>query len=198
MISHKYKCIFIHIQKTGGSSIKQAIRGRPEGPDRHRHRAGTALRQIYGERYWKKYFKFSFVRNPWDRLVSWWTMIDSQYRPKYERGVKLNNFMTYVITNADSFEAFLYCREMINDYTGRRSVGMNQSDYIPEDVDFIGKFENLHLDFAIVAQRIGLNARLPHIKTTRHAHYRDFYTDKTAALVADLYYKDIERFKYRF
>lgn len=197
MISHKYKCIFIHIQKTGGSSIKQAIRG-PEGRDRHRHRTGAELKRIYGHRCWRKYFKFVFVRNPWDRLVSWWTMIDGKYRPKYESGMKLNNFMTYIVTNASSFEEFLYCQEMIYDGTGRRAVGMNQSDYIPADVDFMGKFENLHLDFAIVAQRIGLDATLPHIKTSQHAHYRDFYTEKTAALVADLYKQDIERFKYTF
>jgi hypothetical protein len=78
-ISHKYKSIFIHIQKTGGDAIETAVRrddSRSRGrfarqapaPVRARGPGGVA------PELWSGYFRFAFVRNPWERLVSWYSM----------------------------------------------------------------------------------------------------------------------------
>src|SRR5215212_1801647 len=100
------KFIFIHIQKTGGVSISNLLRRyiptttRGRGP---RHiTARRALRQVENP---GDYFNFAFVRNPWDRLVSWYTMIDEARRgvadgtagPKAIRHIKKNNLFKYVL-----------------------------------------------------------------------------------------------------
>ena len=77
MISHTHKFIFIHIPKTGGTSIESVLGDRGislQGPKNfnsvyHKHIAAPRLRILLGTEY-NKYFRFSIVRNPWDWLVS--------------------------------------------------------------------------------------------------------------------------------
>ena len=61
----KMKCIFVHIPKTGGVSIGDALfeNGSPG------HRDVTRYRKIFGRKFWS-YYKFAFVRNPFTRLIS--------------------------------------------------------------------------------------------------------------------------------
>jgi hypothetical protein len=65
-------------------------------------------------------------------------------------------------------------------------------------VDFVGKMENLAEDFATVCRRIGIEAELPHENASEHGAWRSYYTDETAALVAEAYRDDIEMFGYSF
>src|SRR5690606_34688851 len=64
MIHHDYKCIFIHINRTGGQSVETAF-----GQPTQDHRLPQEYKEIYKD-MWSEYFKFSFVRNPWDRMLS--------------------------------------------------------------------------------------------------------------------------------
>ena len=71
MIDHKNRFIFIHIPRTGGSSIERAL-GHRDWWSIHppsKHLTTHIAKKIYAK-YWKDYFKFTFVRNPWDRMVS--------------------------------------------------------------------------------------------------------------------------------
>ena len=71
MISHKYKCIFIHIQRTAGTSIENWIVGKDWWRiDKETKHLLASQAKVKYRKYWDKYFKFSFVRNPWDRVVS--------------------------------------------------------------------------------------------------------------------------------
>jgi hypothetical protein len=65
-------------------------------------------------------------------------------------------------------------------------------------VDFIGRYENLAADYAVVKERLSLSADLPHTNRSSHGSYRDYYTDETRAIVADRYARDIAHFGYRF
>jgi hypothetical protein len=71
MISHKYKCIFIHIPRCGGTSIEKLIQGKNQWlvEEKTKHLTSTQAKKIYSN-YWDEYFKFSFVRNPYQRVVS--------------------------------------------------------------------------------------------------------------------------------
>lgn len=72
MISHKYKCIFIHIQRTGGTSIERWLQGEDQWNLKHNYKHITtsyAKERAYPE-YYDDYFKFTFVRNPYERVLS--------------------------------------------------------------------------------------------------------------------------------
>ena len=103
---------------------------------------------------WQAYYKFAFVRNPWDRLVSWYTMIANSPR----RRLRL---WKYVDENARSFDEFVrYCTATIVEPGGeRKSFCFNQLDYISDAsgkiiVDFVGQFERLRDDLQTVARRL--------------------------------------------
>ncbi|WP_168028782.1 sulfotransferase family 2 domain-containing protein [Falsiroseomonas selenitidurans] len=202
MISHAHRTIFVHIQKTGGTSVTAAF-GQPiNAPDKH-HRADQ-LRERLGAAVWDSYFTFAFVRNPWDRLVSWWSMIDAM-RPRLDSGAPLNAFSRYVLRSARSFEEFLlHATEEIVEEGGAKSITRCQTDYLVDSqgrllVDFVGRFETLEADFSRIAARLPQPpAPLRHMNRSRRSDYRQYYTPRLADLVAARFSKDIERFGYRF
>lgn len=202
MISDTHRAIFVHIQKTGGDSVSYAF-GQPRNSP-EKHRTAAELRNIYGEEAWSTYFKFSFVRNPWDRLVSWWAMIDG-HRERFQAGAKLNLFQTYILENANTFEEFLLnCDQEIVDSDGSKAIFRNQLDYLTAPsgellVDYIGRFERLSTDFEHVAGCLSVRpAPLPHVNKSAHRPYTDHYTPALVDLVAQRYARDIERFGYTF
>lgn len=213
MISHKHKCIFIHIPKTAGTSINTFFVDKntldwqkPDYnilygwcPKRHIHLQHATSKQLIeteliSEEQWKTYFKFTFVRNPWDRAYSdyFWIMKDRNVSGSFndyllkERGFKniLSDHSTmsyrgdHIIPQTDFF-----------DFHGL---------YKP---DFIGKFENFSIDIKIVLERLGLNEefKLHENKQTKPSkHYSEFYTKSNKKLIDSIYSKDIELLNYTF
>ena len=184
MISHRHRFIFIHINKTGGSSIVKSLGVRSDHP-----RAVRAL-EYSQKKVWKRYFKFAFVRNPWDKECS-----DYHYHSR----------LAHKMTNRKhlSFEEYLKLPEFHpqhRDYFWHT----NQIDWLRSlnhevELDFIGRFENLQEDFDFVCDKIGRpSQKLPHKNSSRHNGYTEYYTDETRDIVARLYAKDIEHFGYRF
>ena len=166
---------------------------------------------------WSDYYKVAFVRNPWDRLVSWYTMIEEQGKQGWYERIQKNwykrlktmrkysRFTEYVLSNSDSFEDFLYnCVDTIDDFDGKKSILYNQLDYIIDEdgnliVDFVGRFENIANDSEIVFKNLGLeNVGLPHKNSSKHRNYRLYYTEETKNLVSQRYQRDIEFFGYEF
>ena len=72
MISHKWKCIFIHITRTGGTSIEHWLQGKPQWQVKHnsQHITSSYARDREYSDYYNDYFKFAFVRNPYERVAS--------------------------------------------------------------------------------------------------------------------------------
>jgi hypothetical protein len=195
-ISHKTRSIFIHIQKTGGDAIETAARRDDPALEadllaRRRHPFAREVRAAVPAGVWSGYFRFAFVRNPWERLVSWYCMCMQIATP--------NAFARYVRGQAPTFA----------DFITRATTGMgerttwNQLDFVADRdgnviVDFIGRYERLADDFRVVKERLRLTADLPHTNRSSHTSYRDYYTAETRAIVADRYSRDISRFGYRF
>lgn len=142
------------------------------------------------------------MRNPWDRLVSWWSMIDAQRR----RSEHTNAFQFYVLSNARSFEEFiLNCTETIADVDGDKSIMRPQLDYVSDDdaailVSFVGRFEALDADFQAVATRLGREGlELPRLNESRaRRHYRHYYDAALAEVVRERFDADLAAFGYEF
>ena len=217
LISHEEpKFIFIHIQKTGGVSISNLLRRYIPTTT-----PGRGLRHISARRALKQvenpddYFKFAFVRNPWDRLVSWYIMIDEARRgvadgtagPMRRRLIKKNNLFKYVLRCGPTFDEFVKnCTEkqwMGNCYY---SFTFNQLRYLTDKngevlVDFIGRFENFEKDISHVFDMLGLEAsklEIPHENRSTHSHYSEMYTPETREIVRKRFRRDIEFFGYEF
>jgi hypothetical protein len=229
LISREKKFLFIHVQKTAGSSVARLLRS--QAPDtrpflgQHDH-ALWAKTHLASE--WTGYYKFAFVRNPWDRLVSWYQMIshDGKLLPWHKRfpfemirhsGKVLPGsqrllqkkhykpFWQYVLKRTNSFEEFLLnCTGIVDDIDGKRSAMYNQIDYVADErgsiiVDFVGRFEKLEHDVNIIIDALGLPSRpIPQVNKSQHSHYSEYYTEETRRLVAERYSRDIEFFGYQF
>jgi hypothetical protein len=146
-----------------------------------------------------KYYKFAFVRNPWDRLVSWYSMVT-----KFPKGG--NQLWRYVRENSSTFEEFIYnCTDEVEIKKGvYYSFAYNQLDYVTDEhgdllVDFIGRLENFDEDVHEVFDRIGVDLEtVPHKNRSRHQHYSTFYAPDTEMIVRERFKRDIEYFGYEF
>lgn len=210
LISESKKFLFVHIQKTAGRSfeavLKENISDLKSLPGTHDH--AVWVRGQFGES-WDDYYKTAFVRNPWDRLVSWYAMFQRKGNTTWYKRMtglgKYNKIRQYVLDNTNSFEEFIYkCTDTIEDTDGKKSFWYNQLDYITDEdgkviVDFIGKFESLVEDTGIVFKHLGIDgASLPHKNSSEHRDYRTYYDDDTREIVAERYKRDIEYFGYEF
>lgn len=203
--SQQYKTIFVHNQKTGGSSIEQYFE--EHVPDARvilpRHTYVTQGMGRLGPD-WEGNYVFGFVRNPWARLVSWYSMVAE--RP--EEGKK-NPLFASVRENASSFEEFLRnctgtVEEKIKGVVYQKSFVKNQLDYFTDAegkvrASCIGRFEHLEEDFQKILEASGLpKFSLELTNSTSKKEYRTFYTNETRQLVANRFAKDIEYFEYEF
>jgi hypothetical protein len=212
VISHKHKFIFVHVKSTAGSSVEALfgigpVFANPEQPDDKRHRKLGEYKQLFPQAF-DEYFKFVFVRNPWDRMVSRYFRIRGARRlaaldeaivaagliadPR-ERNRTLAKLERKRARKSNKYGPF---SEWI---TALRNKRKNQ---LPEGAeryfDFVGRFETLHKDFETIGKRIGLRKSLPHVNRSKHAHYTDYYDEETKAIVANMCAYDIALFGYRF
>tara|TARA_R110002167_G_scaffold366019_1_gene592664 strand:+ start:811 stop:1365 length:555 start_codon:yes stop_codon:yes gene_type:complete len=135
------------------------------------------------------YFSWSFVRNPWDRLVS--TYIN-KIVDRHQHG--LDSWRK----NFKSFKEFILKIEKTDITDCDRHI-RSLYTFFPQNINFIGKFENLQEDFNTVCDKIGIpRQQLPHKNATKHKHYTEYYDDETRDIVAEKYAKDIEHFGYKF
>jgi len=206
LISLSKKFVFVHVQKTAGTSIRAVLQEHAVTPRRSllnktltrlrlrrdiRNfylRPHASIRQIQGiipAEELAQMFTFAFVRNPWDRLVSWYSFMVQTPDHRRHR----------LVTRLGSFEAFLRF-EVKRDKSSQYRMLSGADGMLL--VDFVGRFENLRNDFDIVLNRLGISAELPRTKVSKHAPYQSFYTPETAALVERHWHDDVSHFGYSF
>jgi hypothetical protein len=211
LISHRARFLFVHIQKTAGSSLRHALQEAMPDLQIFLGVHDTALQAIryLGRGTYRQYFTVAFVRNPWERLVSWYAMIE-QSRDRKPAWLKDSNrpeprLWRYVRENSTSFEEFVrHCTAEIEDYDGRKSFCWNQVDYLSDEegrriVNFIGRYENLESDAQRLFEYLGIPGwKLPCVNASTHDHYSTYYTDELADVVRRRYARDVEAFGYEF
>jgi hypothetical protein len=190
------KCIFVHITKCAGISVGMSLFGNLGGG----HLRITHYQLIFSQREFEEYFKFTFVRNPWDRLVSAFQFLIKGGTNKVDRAWSARNLAR--IPDFDTFVRGWVNRKNVNSwkhFVPQYKFVCEPRSEVPK-VDFIGYFECLAEDFAYIQQKIGSNSDLKHLNKTEGAKkdYRDYYTDATRKIVEDVYAEDIRIFGYDF
>jgi hypothetical protein len=225
ILSHTHKFIFICNGKTGTTSIEAALQSYQEGSEFEvgveglytpKHVPPATLRAQLGPAIWNEYFTFTFVRNPWDWFVSqyFWNhkpgpiskkklirepvATIQEYQRKNEERARLEDLDRF--SPEDIHETYDLLRRYRAVYQAD-SLFQYHYVYAPEGeklVDFVGRFERINSDFQKAADRIGIDAYLPHRNATSHRVYQSYYTDETASLVGHLYSVDAETFGYSY
>lgn len=197
IILENKKLVYLVISKTGNSSIKTTFI-ESNVPDNYSiHRKDWHIVYTLNDDM-KNYYKFTFVRNPFDRLVSCYV---SKYHEDQKRGMKLrfSHYLFGVIKKDKGFDNFVknvlriptfladdhFIRQYALVYKNGKSL-----------VDYIGKFENMKEDFEAIKQKFKLSD-LPHFNKSKKGNWMDYYTLETAKLVYNHYKKDIEIFGYQ-
>lgn len=205
--------IFVWIPKTAGTSIanvlsKSCLMTSPEscadirsfdgsGGLTTKHRSVSKLIRlgILDSDVYETCFKFSFVRNPWDRFVSlfhYWQRVPSTRRmcPKsFADACKMISSMHFGRIGVVDI--------------GRFRIGQPQSNWLFDDsrllVDFVGRYNTLNEDFSHVCRVIGVvPSSLPRLNQTSRGDYRSFYNDETANIIGKVYADDIRNFGFSF
>jgi len=209
LVSYDKQFLFIHIPKTAGTSItnsldahashpellwenrllaKVGIRVNQVGPWQRKrfrgHCSASDIQRHLPASVYQQLFKFAFVRNPWDLLVSLYNFIPTRMNHRYQKRVAEMSFAQFV-----------------DEWTRRPEI--HQATRVCDRqgkllVDFVGYFENISQDFATVCNRIGVKSLLSKENRSKHSDYREHYTDELRQMVADRLSEDVEFFGYDF
>lgn len=182
------KFIFIHINKTGGTSIAKAI-----GLPQKRHLHVKEVISIIGEKEFNTAFVFSVVRNPFDKVVSHY-----KYRVKTNQTNMANNHISF-----KDWVKYTYGNEKKSFYYNNPKMFASQSDWLKDSngiirVNNILKFETLNSDYKNIAKFLGLQNELLHLNATKKESYSKYYDKETIEIVRNWFKEDIERFSYNF
>ena len=206
MICHRRKFIFVHIGKNGGQSVEKALRpfafSRLQRAVRYidirtgkrdpfgimqagSHPSVDEVKSAVGEDVFDAYYTFSFVRNPWSRLLSYYSFAKLRPNSRHHNDAMTLDFNDFV-GQLDGEPPMRSQSNLIGDAQGTPQV------------DFVGRFETLDQDFQTVCAKLGCHATLPHKNRTETKDYRVAYTTKSIDAVASIFADDVKHFGYRF
>lgn len=203
MISLENKFIFTHIGRTGGGSIENGlseygVKKPHKSPyflnnsaikfEASHHWTAVEEQLAVGKDFWNKCFKFTIVRNPWDRMLS-------QYTGHVYKEVPGMTFEEYIYRSFkdrvthDDIRFISPCMDWITDNTGNILV------------DYIGRFETLQESFDDICSILQIpKSQLSHTNNgaVKIDTYRDYYSSEMIELVYSAFNSDIKQFGYKF
>ncbi|MBU8976634.1 MULTISPECIES: sulfotransferase family 2 domain-containing protein [unclassified Lysobacter] len=206
IISHQHRFVFAAIPKTGTHSVRQALREHLSEEDleqvglfvnkrfpfeelaaiKHGHITLAQIRPFLGEEPFASYFKFAFVRNPFDRFVSYcafMTRADGAFLKNPQQ------VMRYILFQARPMQHILFQPQhtFVTDEDGTMLA------------DHVGRVEDMQASYDAICERLGLpSATLGQVNSSRRGGYRDYYDQALIDGVAELYRRDLELFGYEF
>lgn len=202
--------IFVHVYKTGGVSVIEALRSEVGAVERRAHRLGRCrkglvsrrayrhlpqhstareIRDSLPERVFNRCFKFAFVRNPWSLQLSLFRYVLRM--PDHRQHAEFKTL--------SGFEEYVEWLDTLPNGPHRVQCDFVMDEHGRPLLDFIGRFERLGPDFASLAEQFGWRCQLPHSNASfDDPDYRKFYTPHTRDIIGRLHQADIEAFGYDF
>lgn len=189
----KAKAIFVHIPKCAGISINKALFNSIGGG----HTTLDQYLNVFPPSEFNQYFKFTIVRNPWDRVVSAYSFLKQGGLNDWDR-----NFYDKEISKYGSFkdfiEGWLTPDNIMKFHHFRPQKHYILDKYQKVSVDFIGYLELIDEDFKYIANKLNISAELKKQNTAKRDDYRAYYDADTRAIVAKIYADDIALLNYDF
>ncbi|MDC7675883.1 sulfotransferase family 2 domain-containing protein [Asticcacaulis machinosus] len=205
IISHRHRFIFAAVPKTGTHSVRQALREQMGDEDveqvglfinkrfpwpelaetRHGHLSLQQVRPYLGEEAFTSYFKFAFVRNPFDRFVSYCAFMtrDGDVFAQRPRDV-MRHFL--FVAPPEGHILFRSQSSLLVGEDGQTLLA-----------DMVGRVEDMQAGYDAICARIGIASRpLDRVNSSRHGDYRQYYDQNLIEAVAARYAQDIELFGY--
>lgn len=197
IIDHAHKFIFIAVPKTASISIQFSLGYGHDIPEPDLYHAG--ITDVLAENACDGYFKFAFVRNPWDRLYSLYHDFTKKRITQYSQLVKhdkplLSEFEDFndmcLRLHESSWRNDVFFKSQFNQLGDGKKLLMDQ----------VGRFETLQSDFNCICERIGLrDVPLLHMNQGQCARsYAEHYSTEAIEAVRELYQDDVEHFGYEF
>lgn len=207
VISHSKKFIFIHNYKVAGTSIENALSPYSNknfwksgfmdqvklllnvypsvySSDFHSHITASELKKNIPDKMFNSYFKFGFVRDPWDWQVSLYTyMLKIKEHHQHE-----------LIKGMKDFDAYIEWR-INEDCHLQKEFFYNEAGECL--MDYIGKFENIGSSTRKLFDMFSLETSMPHLNQSRSdSNYLRYYSQRSIDLVAEAYRDDLLTFGY--
>ena len=206
IISHQHRFIFAAVPKTGTHSVRQALREHMSAEDleqvglfvnkrlpypelaamQHGHLSLRQIRPHLGEELFARYFKFAFVRNPFDRFVSY-CAFRTRTGGAFQRDphAVMGHFL--FVEPPEGHILFQPQFELLADEDGELLT------------DMVGRVEDMQASYDVICERIGIPTRkLEKVNASSRGDYRQYYTPALVAGVANRYRRDLELFGYGF
>ena len=216
LISYSHKFIFFHVTKAAGTSVKEALKDYATEPNKFKikrppkerngqinklyelwqsslwHAKAKDVKQEFPQEY-NDFYKFAFVRNPWDWQVSYYHFILKETTHIRHELVKnmsggFEEYLEWVIATKNPFPkgATKLQKEIIVEQNGELNI------------DYLGRYETINEDFNHVCRVLNLQTSLPYLNKSKHRDYRGYYSNRTQKVVADNFQEDTELFDYTF
>ena len=206
LLSYDHRFIFIHNYRVAGTSIRKSLEKYVKRPllrrifkemgvgnklSHHKwktfpaHIKASDLRKRLPAEIYDSFYKFAFVRNPWEWQVSLYHhMLQQKTHFQHALVKSMKNFDEYIVWRVN--EDKVLQKDFVTDSAGKMIV------------DFVGRFEVLRKDFHHVCNVLNINTSLPHINKSSHINYQSYYNVETRRLVEENFSEDIELFGYTF
>jgi hypothetical protein len=205
IISIKHKFLFIHIPKTGGTSVTnffKTIRWGVENlfvdQELHGHASAQSLTDTIGPEIFKSLYSFAFVRNPWDMEYSMYNyVLKNINHHRHHEIKKLKSFDNYI-----KFSYYKHLEKSINH--SEKGLGTQMSFVCDEKsnllVNKVARFENFSAEFNSILKKIGIatTEQLKHINKSTDGDYKQKYTSNLIDYVSAIHSNDIMYFDYKF
>jgi chondroitin 4-sulfotransferase 11 len=183
--------LFFPIARAASTSINQSL---GLNPKINTHKQVSCIEP----RMYNGHYTSSFVRNPWDRLLSSYIWLRQIRYKDCELPNSFEEFVKKLDTERAELFPSLECKIDANPMMQILHL-RPMSFYLDKPIDFIGKYEKLNKDFFILCDKIGIARAIPNkLRVTEHKTYKSHYNKKTKDIVSRLYKVDIEKFNYSF
>ena len=219
MISEKNKFIYIKVPKTATSSIEytltQAFKDDELTWDEQFEKYPWIRKHSKLDWFYEhlidlsEYFCFSFIRNPWDLVLSFWTYYQNEkiipWKPVnwavledmgYERWKEGDD---HYIEKEKSTKGVDFNEWIKTNYDWMQGDQVSFFDNADREMDFIGRYENLNADYDTLCKKLKIENKLGHVnKKSTKSNRQDTYNEESKKIVEDYFMRDIEKWGFEF